>query len=111
MEKKEKIISLLQTIALIVWGISIVAGATIGGSDGSAGGGAFMGFLLGLGIVILIAFLVRVIDDPSRLLYLLICPPIGILIGLIWGNDGAMIGAAIGGVVAFLFIADMIKKE
>ena len=108
--KKEKIIETLQIIALCGWGLSVLIGALIGVSDGSAIGGAFGGFIIGLGIVILNAFIVRSIDNPSRLLFFLISLPIGFLIGLFWGIDGAIIGTFISGFIAFLAVADMIKK-
>jgi hypothetical protein len=110
-EIKERLIGFLQITALAIWGLAIIIGACTGGSDGSTAGGAFGGFCVGLGIVILNAFIVRIIDDPSRLIYFIICTPIGFLIGLIWGWDEAKLGATIGGLIAFLAIADMLKKK
>jgi predicted MFS family arabinose efflux permease len=45
------------------------------------------------------------------LIYFIICTPIGFLIGLIWGWDEAKLGATIGGLIAFLAVADMLKKK
>jgi hypothetical protein len=110
-KKKKRKINLLVSIGLIFCGISTITGAFLGGSDGSASGGALFGFLIGLAGLAIVAFLVRSIDDPSLLGYFLICVPIGFFIGYIWGWNGAKIGAAIGAVVAFLFVADMIKTD
>jgi hypothetical protein len=110
-EKKKKITNILIIIGLIFCGLSTLTGAFVGGSDGSASGGALYGFLIGLAGLALTAFLVRSIDDPSLLGYFLICVPLGFFIGYIWGWNGAKIGAAIGAVIAFLFVADMIKTD
>jgi hypothetical protein len=110
-EKKEKLIQVLEKIALIVWGLSIITGALIGGSDGSMLLGGITGLLFGLGIVILNAFVVGIIEDPTRLMSFVIFIPVGCLIGLIWGSNGAIIGSISGGILAFLFVADMIKKK
>lgn len=110
-EKKEKIINTLYRIVMIAWVISIAIGALIGNSDGSTLIGIFVGFLIGLGIAILNAFIVNIIDEPQRLKYFLILLPSGFLIGLIWGLNGGLIGLLIGGIIAFLFVADLIKKD
>jgi hypothetical protein len=110
-QKKTVIIKTLRSFGLIAWAIAIITGAAIGGSDRSIIGGAFAGFLVGFGILILIHFFIQIIENPSLLKYFLITPPIGFLIGLFWGLNGGLIGALIGGIVAFLFVADLIKKD
>lgn len=107
--KKDKIIEKFNIISLSLWAISIFLGALYGEYNSSTIMGAFGGFIIGVGIVILNAFIVRIIDDPSKLFFFLIFLAIGFLIGLIWGINGAIIGTLISGVIAFLFVADMLK--
>jgi hypothetical protein len=110
-KKKKRIINTLVIVGLVFFGISTLTGAFLGGSDGSVSGGALYGFLIGLAGLAVIVFIVRSMDDPSLLGYFLICVPLGFSIGYIWGWNGAKIGAIIGAVIAFLFVADMIKTD
>ena len=86
-------------------------GAVIGGEDGSILVGAFGGLMIGMGVLILNAIIVRSIENPYLLTAFIILPAIGFIIGLIWGLGGAKIGAGIGVVLAILIVADMIKKK
>jgi hypothetical protein len=108
---KEDLYQILYYISIVIFGLCIIIGAVKGAEDGSVFVGIFRGFLIGLGVMILHSIIVRSIDNPSRLLAFVIFPAIGFIIGLIWGSDGAKIGAGLGGVMAILLVADMIKKK
>jgi hypothetical protein len=107
--QKREILRIIEIISFIVWGLAILIGALSVDSDGSTMVGAFSGFIYGLGFRVLIMFVIRTIENPRRLMFFLILVPIAYLIGLIWGKDAALIGAAIGGFVAFCFIIGIIK--
>ena len=109
--EKDNLIQTIFKISFVIFGLCIIIGAVIGGKDGSVLVGAFCGFMIGMGVMILNSIVVRSIEDPSRLLAFVIFPAIGFLIGLIWGWDAAKIGAGIGAVIAILLVADMIKKK
>lgn len=110
-KSKEKLIDNMYTLALVLWGLSILFGAFVGSSNGSAFVGAFIGFFIGLGIAIVNKIIVRSIEAPGLLLAFLIFPIIGYLIGLIWGGSATQYGAAIGLGVAIIIVADMVKKD
>jgi hypothetical protein len=109
--EKDNLIQTIFKISFVIFGLCIIVGAVIGGKGGSVLVGAFCGFLIGMGVMILNSIVVRSIEDPSRLLTFIIFPAIGFIIGLIWGSTGAKIGAGLGGLMAILIVADMIKKK
>jgi hypothetical protein len=110
-KKKDNLIDALYTVALVIWGLCILFGALVGSNSGSALVGAFKGFFIGLGIVIVNKIIVRSIEAPARLLAFIIVPLVGYLIGLIWGESIALYGAVIGLFVAVIVVADMVKKD
>jgi|LauGreDrversion4_2_1035121.scaffolds.fasta_scaffold16213_5 hypothetical protein len=109
--RKDNLIDAMYYTALVLWGLSILLGALVGSNSGSAYVGAFKGFIIGLGIVILNKIIVRSIEEPGLLLAFVILPLIGYLIGLIWGDTTAFYGAAIGLGIAIVIVADMVKKD
>lgn len=111
MNNNKSILEYLHYAKFILWGTAILIGAMSGGSDGSIAGGIFGGFMFGLGIAIMVTFIQGVIYYPRRLTYFLFCIPPGFFIGYFWGWDGALIGVSIGGVIAILLVADLIKKK
>jgi hypothetical protein len=110
-KRKDELIDNLYTIALVLWGLSILYYAIVGSYNGSILVGAFKGFLIGLGIVIVNKIIVRSIESPGLLLAFVILPLIGYLIGLIWSESIAEYGAAIGLGIAVIVVADMVKKD
>jgi hypothetical protein len=108
---KDDLIQIIYKISFVIFGICIIIGALIGGEGGSSLVGAFYGFLIGMGVLILNSIVVRSIENPYLLFAFIIFPVIGFLIGLIWGWNAAKIGAIIGAVIAILIVADMIKKK
>jgi hypothetical protein len=108
---KEDLYQILYYISIVIFGLCIIVGALKGAEDGAILVGAFKGFIIGMGVMILNSIVVRSIEDPSRLLAFIIFPAIGYIIGLIWGWDAAKIGAIIGAIIAVFSVADMIKKK
>jgi len=98
----EKFASVLQTVGLIVWGLSIILGAALG-HDGSTILGLLMGFAIGTGLATLFYMLGNIIKKPYLLLTLLTIP-IGYLIGLLWGSIGSVVGLFLGGFMAFILL-------
>jgi hypothetical protein len=90
---KDNLIQIFYKTSFVIFGLCIVVGAVIGGEDGSILVGAFGGFMIGMGVMILNSIVVRSIEDPTRLITFIIFPAIGFIIGLIWGSDGSKIGA------------------
>ena len=74
---KENLIQIFYKISFAIFGLCIIIGALIGGSDGSILGGAFGGFMIGMGVMILNSIVVRSIEDPTRLIAFIIFPAIG----------------------------------
>jgi len=106
---KEKIISIIKTAGLVIWGLSVLVGAFIG-YDGSRILGLFMGFAIGAGLATLFYMFSNIIKKPYLLL-LLLTIPIGYLIGLFWGSIGSFIGMYMGGFMAFILLLRFHDEE
>lgn len=98
----EKINSILQTIGVIVFCLSVLLGAVLG-FDGSTILGLLGGIAIGTGLATLFYMLGNIIKKPYLLLSFLTIP-IGYLIGLLWGSIGSLVGLFIGGFIAFILL-------
>lgn len=84
---KEKLISILQIIGIVLWGLSVLMGAVLG-YDGSIILGVIGGFAVGTAIGTLFYMLGNIIKKPYLLLSFLIIP-----IGYYFGDGfGVFIG-------------------
>lgn len=106
---QEKIVSIIKTTGLVIWGLSVLVGVFIG-HDGSRILGLLMGFAIGTGLATLFYMFGNIIKKPYLLL-LLLTIPIGYLIGLFWGSIGSLIGMYIGGFMAFILLLRFHDEE